>query len=136
MRNSSINVYDQIEVSFDYEVEIDDILDLVEQCDKDEKARIVQFINDFDDDGKRKRRKVLSIEEYVDVDFEYDVDFYQVVELVSNCSDHEKLKIVEDINFDSDIVFRADNLYDEQRIKLLFDAYKKYDIDELKARLA
>lgn len=73
-----------------------------------------------------------------EVETEYDIYFEDLLELIEDCDDSEKNKILETIGFKftkDDEIISASNLYDEEKVKLLKCAFKKYDIDELMSRL-
>lgn len=135
MYSKTINVYDEVNVEVCHEFDMEDILDLVSKCNEEEKEKILKVINETPEKSKKIRRKDLCFDEYVSVDFDYDVNFDQIRDLVCECSMDEKEIIVEDIGIDDDNFFMVDNLYDEQKVKLLKEAFCKYNLEELEARL-
>ena len=62
------------------------------------------------------KTKTLYVEQYVDC--EYDIEFEDVLELIESCNDKEKRKIRDLVSSTS-----ADNLYDEQKMKLTYLDY-------------
>jgi nanoRNase/pAp phosphatase (c-di-AMP/oligoRNAs hydrolase) len=132
-RNLSIN--QEVDVDFEYEVEFDEILELIEKCNQKEREKITEVINNSEVSDKAKR-KSLYISDYVDIDFEYDVDLNEILNLVENCSRIEKNQILKIIGEDTENTsIIAGNLYDEEKVKLLKYAFRKYDLDELMSRL-
>jgi len=130
--NSHINVCENVSVDFDYKVDINEILELVENCSVDEREKILNLISttEANDDDK-----ILYVSDYVDVDFDHDLDFYDILELVENCTGDEKVQIVESIGINDNNFLGATNLYDEYKVKLLKEAFEKYTLEELQSRL-
>jgi len=57
-----------------------------------------------------------------------------ILELVENCNNYEREQILDEINFDKDVI-KCETLYDEQKLKVLKKAFEIYDLDELIKKL-
>jgi hypothetical protein len=67
----------------------------------------------------------------VDVDAEYDIEFGDILDLISSCDEDEIDQIKRVLKFNGDEDFDVDTLYDEQKLEILIEAYKKYSLEEL-----
>jgi hypothetical protein len=123
-------------VEFDYEFDMEQILSLIEKCTKEERDMIMSHINlTKPNDNPRYNKKELYISEYTEVGFYYSLDFYELMDIINDCSGSEKEEIMEQLGFDDDKILMANNLYDEQKAKLLTEAFKIYSLEELQERL-
>jgi hypothetical protein len=71
----------------------------------------------------------------VDVDVEYDIQFSDLIDLISSCDEQETKTIRKTIGLDDQGVLSATNLYDEMKLEILMEAYKKYSLEELQQML-
>ena len=72
---------------------------------------------------------------YADVEAEYDITFNDMLDLIGSCTESE-LKIIRDsINYFDDKLKEVDNLYDENKLRVLNVAFGKYTLDELQEKL-
>ena len=74
------------------------------------------------------KRKTLYA--YQEVDVEYDVEFDDLLEMIGSCDEDELNQIRGMVSY-----IKCDNLYDEQKMKMLISAFHKYELDELTLRL-
>lgn len=132
--NKTINVYDDVYTDFYHVVDMDEILELVEKCNHTEREKILKVINETEPSLGRVKKEIY-INDYVSVDFDYEIDFHQILDLISYCSLDEKEEIISEIGLEEDSFFLANNLYDEQKVKLLKNAFDKYSLEELQQRL-
>jgi len=83
----------------------------------------------------RKNLKYKKFTKYVeDFDAEIYFDIDDILELVENCNNYEREQILDEINFDKDVI-KCETLYDEQKLKVLKKAFEIYDLDELIKKL-
>ena len=67
----------------------------------------------------------------VDVDVDYDIEFRDLLDLISSCDEEEIDIIRKQIGTESEDNFDVETLYDEQKLEILIQAYKKYTLEEL-----
>jgi hypothetical protein len=75
------------------------------------------------------KRKTFYTSQNIDVDCEYDIDFNDLLQLVESCNKKELEKIRELTDNNSDI--NTNNLYDENKLRVLKVAFDKYTLEEL-----
>ena len=132
MRRKTLYTTQEVDVDVEYDVDFDDLLEIVESCNKEQREKIINKIVNTDD-GKRMKTLTLYNEQEVDVDVEYDVVFTDLVDMITDCDDDE-LEEIRNI-IDSPTWITSDNLYDEQKLKLLKTVFDKYSLEELEQRL-
>ena len=116
-------------IDIDVEVELDseDICLLTDECDSESEKILI-----------KKALKGKTFTKYVE-DFEADIyfDIDDILELVDGCSNFEKEQILDEINYNKDenTIIKCENLYDEQKMKVLKLEFDKYDLDELIKKL-
>jgi hypothetical protein len=130
----TINVYGDVDTDFYHVVDMDEILELVEKCNHTEREKILKVIDETEPNEGRIKKE-LYINDYVSFDFDYEIDFHQILDLISSCSLDEKEEIISEIGLEDDSFFVVNNLYDEQKVKLLKEAFNKYSLEELQNRL-
>ena len=72
---------------------------------------------------------------YSDVEAEYDITFNDLLELIGNCTESELKIIRNSINYFDTKHKEVDNLYDENKLRVLKVAFEKYTLDELQEKL-
>jgi hypothetical protein len=70
----------------------------------------------------------------VDVDVDYQITFDDMLQLINSCNENE-LDQIRSLIGCSYKEFKADNIYDESKLKVLKVAYNKYNLDELQSKL-
>jgi len=80
------------------------------------------------------KRKTFYTSQEVDCECQYDITFREMIDLIETCTDSEKSQI-RDIVCDEIKDINCNTLYDEQKMKVLNAAFKKYDLDELIEKL-
>lgn len=95
----------------DINITFDDILDGIRTCDEYECDQIRNIIGN-----------------------DYDVSWRDVLTEIECASYYQIEEIKKMLHIDEDI-FKAENLYDELKVRLLKEAYNKYNLEELTDKL-
>ena len=73
-----------------------------------------------------------------EVECAYDIEIEDLIDLINECDDGEFSKIRDCLThtfIDESTWITSDNLYDEQKLKLLKTAFDKFSLEELEQRL-
>jgi hypothetical protein len=113
-----------VDVDIDMEdIDFHDILDYISNCNEDEKSQIIDCVKN----GTKRYMSTITVTD-IDVDVDVDIEDDDVIEYMLDCSDKIKTKIFNEIK-------KPSSLYDELKHRLISEALKKYDLDELEKRL-
>jgi len=125
------------DVDVDYDIKFKDLLELIENCDKEELDQIRDLVGDPSPDvglkSNLKRMRGKTLYTTLDVDVEYDITFNDLLELIDTCDKYELDEIRNLIGHTG--IIDVDNLYDEMKLKVLKVAFDKFNLDELKSKL-
>lgn len=118
-RRQSFHTYVDVEV----DIESYDILELLEE---ELEAKDYELVE--------KALKGKSFSKCVDsVDVDVELDFDDLIDIIDNCNSIE-LEIIRDA-VESENQIKVDNLYDEQKLKVLKTAFDRYNLEELQEKL-
>ena len=139
MRRKTLYTTQEVDVEVDYDVDFDDLLEVIETCNKEQKEKIINTIvnSEGKEEHNKMKRLTLYNEQEVDVECEYDVYFDDIMDLINSCDSYEMEEIIDNIDSDlnGSILIKSDNLYDDQKVKLLKSAFNKFSLEELELRL-
>jgi formate-dependent nitrite reductase cytochrome c552 subunit len=120
-------LYTTQDVEIEIETEFENLLEIIQNCNEEEKAEIRGIVA-----AKKSYRKSIRTKQYVDC--EYEVEFDDLLELISDCSKSER-KLLQEIVLDIDQIIECKTIYDEEKMSVLKKAFDKYELDELIDRL-
>lgn len=129
-RRNSVNLNQEQWINFDYDVDFEELKKLIIKSDKDELVKIQNLITELlseNDFSKRVRRR-LYIE--TEVECEYDIDFNDILNIISNCDFEQENEIKKVLGINA-----SSNLYDDYVQRVLKVAAGKYSLEELQSRL-
>lgn len=129
-RRNNMSLTQEQWVDVDYNVNFDELVELIKTTDKEELVKIQNLItkllseNDF---SKRTRRR-LSIE--TEIDCEYDFYFNDILDIIANCDFDQENEIKKVLKLGV-----SSSLYDDYVQRVLKAAADKYSLEELQSRL-
>ena len=119
---------------------IDNVIDFIDSCTDDEfkkirnTTRIYKYTNlirtNLEDDIDNLKDEISDLEEEAEPSFSKTIDY------ISNASQRELKRVYDEIRdyLDSESLV-ANNLYEEDKIKILLTASNKYNLDQLMEKL-
>ncbi len=138
-------IYIDTYLDCEYDIEFDEILELIETFNEDEIKQIREIIQVPVESVKTPNETMLNknkkhsnwtktIYTNKNVECEYDIKFDDILDLIETCNESEIEQISQIIKFESESMLNTNTLYDLQKAKLL-KAAEKFTIDELMEKL-
>lgn len=129
-RRTNMSLTQEQWVDIDYNVNFDELVELIKMTDKDELVKIQNLITKLlsENDFSKRTRRILSIE--TEIDCEYDFYFNDILDIIANCDLDQENEIKKVLKLEV-----SSNLYDDNIQRVLKVAADKYSLEELQSRL-
>lgn len=129
-RRTNMSLTQEQWVDIDYNVNFDELVELIKMTDKDELVKIQNLITKLlsENDFSKRTRRILSIE--TEIDCEYDFYFNDILDIIANCDLDQENEIKKVLKLEV-----SSNLYDDNIQRVLKVAADKYSLEELQSKL-